>query len=350
MKNNPLLTKNLTPYVVFLLVNLTLFLLCMAIDIWDGSRWLNDLLGVPLGALLGGGVSSMNPLLNPYFFAGVFLLYWIRRPFLSISGVVVFSFLYQLYLKNFTAGWKILGVAAPGPFSAATIYCIYGGILFLSLIGTVESLVKLFTKSKHQSDFKRPVGDHLRYAVGSILITALLAYAPFFFHQSAFYPAHQSVLQASKLGENDQKQVKESQLTEAVHSTPLNQYESLVNVDLSGSDKERFSSFIRKHRNEVVYLRAWADSKTLSENQGNYSLSLTDPSCHEDFGCGGVTYIFSMMKPNSDGSVGWAQGNYMIDGFFLVTPIAGIHQGWVEVKLEELKRSEIILKMGSPPK
>lgn len=290
----------------------------------------------------------MNPLLNPHYFAGVFLLYWVRRPFLSISGVVIFSFLYQFYLRDYNDGWRLLGSTAPHLFSEARIY---GGLISLSLLGTVEALIRFFTNGRAPLNYKRLVNDCLPYAAISIIVVALLAYAPFLTHQNVSPTAYSTKQQgAETTGVKNQEQTKGPQSVEEAQQKPSGRYESLTDIDLSGHDKEKFSDFIRNHHNEIIYLRAWTDQKSLSENQGDFTLSLKNPSCHEDFGCSGVSYIFSMMKPTSGGSIGWVQGNYMIDGFFLITPIYGMHQGWVEVKLEELKRSEIILKMGSPPK
>lgn len=206
-----LLTKDLRPYTTILLVNLTLFLLCAVVN----ARWLNEVLLVPLAGLLGGGAASMNPYLNPVYFVGICLIYWVRRPFLSIFIVVIFSFLYQLYLRDFSNQWRLLGITAPPLFSEAKIY---GGILSLSLIGSAEKMFQYFTKAKLPSCPKKPIGDHLLYAVGSMLVIAFLAYTPFISPKSK----HQSIRPTALHTTDDSSDVKQAELKEKSEKFPSN--------------------------------------------------------------------------------------------------------------------------------
>jgi hypothetical protein len=132
---------------------------------------------------------------------------------------------------------------------------------------------------------------------------------------------------------------------------PVSAYASFVDKDgLDKSGRQQFADFIDKHTNEIVYLRTWAGSETLQEGLDKsgpaYTLPVHDPTCHDDEGCGGVSYNFVVTHADS---IYWNRA-YVIDGFFLVTPIQGSHQGWIEIALEEVDRAEVILKMGPPPK
>jgi hypothetical protein len=53
------------------------------------------------------------------------------------------------------------------------------------------------------------------------------------------------------------------------------------------------------------------------------------PLSSED--CSGVEYNFAVKK--NDGPINMVHGDYFIDGLFLVTPIAGMHQGKSETTM-----------------
>lgn len=132
------------------------------------------------------------------------------------------------------------------------------------------------------------------------------------------------------------------------------QYASFIDRELSEAEKQKFGNFINKHENEIVYIRTWADSDVLEEGKYKgsppYSISVfSDPTCHET-GCENTAYSFDMKPLKEGGSIYWANNGYVIDGFFLITPFQGMHQGGMDTGLEEQNRSEVILKMGSPPK
>jgi hypothetical protein len=109
-----------------------------------------------------------------------------------------------------------------------------------------------------------------------------------------------------------------------------------------------FGEFVEAHKDDIIELDIWPDAAQargssplyhVNENQGRMLLTFQAPNTPGSATDGGMAYnIFS--KRN----ITWANGGYGIRGFYSIESVPGIHQGWMEIALEEIPRGELLAR------
>jgi hypothetical protein len=133
-----MLTKSFKLYLIIfgfnvLLVILGLFVFTRSADI---------------GILFGSSLGAIDLRFNPFYLPVVIPIYFIRRPFIAIIATIVFSFIHQaLTREGINEQRQIMGLA---PVGFINFPIMYGGILFLSMMGVVHCAASRILKRQPQ--------------------------------------------------------------------------------------------------------------------------------------------------------------------------------------------------------
>lgn len=113
----------------------------------------------------------------------------------------------------------------------------------------------------------------------------------------------------------------------------------VISTGVDASTIDDFARSLEAVSDRVVRLRLYVDPTEGpgyavragdDTNPGRLNVTRSERCGDEYFGCGGVEYIFDTRE---GGSVYWANGGWAVDGYFIVQPVQGMHQGYVSVAL-----------------
>lgn len=121
-------SHSLMPYVYLLAFSISLLLLGIVFNSSD------------IGVLYGKSIGGIDPKTSPAFFWGLVLIFFsLRHAPIVITSTIIFACLHQIYLSEFTDFRQKMDLPPLDYFSFSRIY---GGLIFISCLGSLLFLIK----------------------------------------------------------------------------------------------------------------------------------------------------------------------------------------------------------------
>jgi hypothetical protein len=116
--------------------------------------------------------------------------------------------------------------------------------------------------------------------------------------------------------------------------------------EITQANVNEFGEFVESHMDDIIELDIWPNYAAegygklyyVEQRNGRKVLSLNAPRNPRSATDGGMLY--NIISSN----ITWANGGYVIRGFYSVEWTPGIHQGWMEVHLDEISRGELLAR------
>jgi hypothetical protein len=117
---------------------------------------------------------------------------------------------------------------------------------------------------------------------------------------------------------------------------------------ITHANVKEFGEFVEAHKDDIIELDISPDFAQargsnplyfVTQSQGRMLLALQAPNNPKATMDGGMAYNIISTR-----NITWANGAYEIRGFYSIESIPGIHQGWMEIALEEIPRGELLAR------